>query len=184
MKLELSIMAGAESKAFLADLSKIVQRMEKAAGIKTTASDSIETMGDEDDTEELETASKSKKKTTKKAAASFDDDEDESAPAMTDASDDEDFTPKSKKTPKKAAASFDDDETEEEAEEPAPKKIAKTKKPVEKLTEDEVNQACKAHATENGVKVTKALLKKKFGSDKIAEIDEDEWSAVVKAVAV
>lgn len=106
-------------------------------------------------------------------------------------SEDEDFAPAAKKTKAKAAAaSFDDEdeeteavesEDEEEVEE-APKK--KTAAKAKKVTLDDANDACKAHAAENGLKATKALLKKKFGTDTLSEVKPDKYAAVVAAMAV
>lgn len=81
MKLELGIMAGAESKAFLVDLTKQIDRLEKLYGGKKTAVEAddeeteteVEAAADSDDDEDFTPV----KKTKAKAAKSFDDDEDD-----------------------------------------------------------------------------------------------------------
>lgn len=167
MKLELGIMAGAESKVWLADLTKIVERMERAADMLAKTDTALEADEREDDAEGL---------------------------PEVEAEDDEDFAPKKKSASKKAAAAAFDDEDDadapdvdaEEEETEAPVKKAKVKAPTEK----DVNQACKAYATalnakgKKGVAATKALLLKKFGSESISEIDEDKYAAVIAALKV
>jgi hypothetical protein len=84
-------------------------------------------------------------------------------------------------------ADFDDsaDEGEDfdgDADEPAPKK-----KKAKKLTVADVNAACKAYATslgKTGFAKTKARLKKKFGTESISELDEEQWPLVIKLMAV
>lgn len=157
MKLELGIMAGPESKAFLVDLTKLVERMEKAAG-------------------------RAPKQST--APTSSDDDADDAPDAADDA--DEDFAPKASKKAGKKAASFEDDADDAPAEEEEEEDFGASKKSKpKKITADQVNDACKAYAKANGangVKLTKALLLKKFGTQSITDIDATKWPLVLKAL--
>jgi hypothetical protein len=95
-------------------------------------------------------------------------------------SDDEDFAPK-KSTAKKAAASFDDDEENDEEEAPPKKKKAP------KISLDDVNDACKARAVEEGGGKTGrgivvAILKKKFKTESVGELKPEQYAAVIEAM--
>lgn len=156
MKLELAILAGAESKAFLATLTKQIDRLEAlTAGVGATSTK------------------------TKKSAAPVDEDEE-----YTDAdTDEEEAIAPRKKAAKKAAATFEDEdeETEEDMDEaPVKKKSAKAPK----LSLDDVNDACKAYAGEHSVKETRAILKKKFKVDSVNELESTQFAAVIAALAV
>lgn len=126
---------------------------------KAAASDDAD---DEDEETEEDEDDAPKKKDAKKAKAK-DDDDDETDADSDDSEDDAD--------------SDSDDETDEDA---PPKKSAKAKK----VTIAEVNDAAKAYAKENGVKATKAFLKKKFGSESISEIKAEKYPAIIKAMEV
>lgn len=163
MKLELAILAGAESKAFLANLTQQIDRLEALSkGVTITSA------------------------TTKKTAPA---DEDlGGGPANDYQTDDEDFAPK-KKTAKKTAPAFEDDEetatasaasTDDDEDFSAPKKTAAPKK--KKLTDVDVNNACKAAAQKSSVKEVRALLKKKFKVESIQELSADQYEAVITAV--
>ncbi len=156
MSLEIKILAGAESKQFLVDFTKQLDRLERmTAGNKTAVVDETE--------EEEETAPK------KKAKAPVDETEEE---------EDEDFGPKKKAA--KKSTSFDEEEEEEET---APKK-----KKAKKLTIDDVNDACKARAAATGGKKGRAevlaILKKKFKTETVSEIDEDRWAECIEAMEI
>jgi hypothetical protein len=110
---------------------------------------------------------------SKAAANEEEEEETEVAAASTDDEEEEDLAPK-KTAAKKKAANFGDDEEEEEVAAPAKK--------AKKITADQVNDACKAHAAENGIKVTKALLMKKFKTMSITEIDPSKYADVIKAL--
>lgn len=71
------------------------------------------------------------------------------------------------------------DQTDEDE---APAKTAK-KKPV-KLTEADVNEACKAHARKHGRPATFEILKKKFKVKSLLELSADQYPAVVAAMKV
>lgn len=99
----------------------------------------------------------------KAAPASFDEDEDEETPAV------------------EAEESFEDEDFEET---PAPKK-AKTAK----VTIDDVNDACKAFARENGGgkdgrEATLKILKKHFKVTSISDLAVEDYPKVLKALAV
>jgi hypothetical protein len=117
----------------------------------------------------------------KGAQAAVDEEEEDldTAPASDDTEEDEEeIAPKKVAAKKKAAVNFGDDEDEED-EAPAP-----AAKKAKKITADQVNDACKAHAAENGIKATKALLLKKFKTASITEIDPSKYADVLKAMEV
>lgn len=163
MKLELSVMAGPESKAFLVDFSKLLDRAEKLLNKTAGAATDDE---EETDASEADAADEDedfgKKPAPKKKAAAFDEEEED------------DVTPAAKKAAKKAAASFDE---EEEEDAPAPAKKAK------KITLDDVNDACKARARSTGGKEGRAevlaLLKKKFKTESVSELKPEQYAACV-----
>lgn len=179
MRLDLGIMAGAESKAWLADLSKIVERMEKAAEIMSGASSAAKTSvdvapavdtgplnGEDDDLEKPAKTTKAARAPakSKKAAASFDDEEEtQAAPVVEEESEDDgdlDFS-----TP--------------------PAKTAKATKE-KKYTSAEVNDACKARAIKIGGKAGRAevlaILKKKFKTESVTELKPEQYAAVIAAM--
>lgn len=129
MKLELAILAGAESKAFLATLTQQIDRLESLTS-KIGAPGTAKEMQDEW-TDDADTGERS------------------------------------------------EDESEDEA---PPKKTA-TKKP-KKITLEQVNAACKAHAKAGSFQATKTLLKKKFKVDSVQDLDEDQYADVIAALTV
>lgn len=168
--LEIKVLAGAESKAFLVDFTKQIDRLERLTGGKGL----------------------------KAVAADAEDTSDDDAPAETE-TDDDDFAPKVAKATKAAAkataASFDDDDapaaTETDDDDDAdfkapPAKTAKAAKP-KKLTVDDVNDACMARAKAGGKKGREevlAILKKKFKTQSVSDLSEDQYAACVAAMAV
>lgn len=176
MQLEIKVLAGAESKAFLADLTKQIDRLERLGGVKAAApaaEDADDTGSDdapdadESDDDDFAAAPKNVKaavkSAAKKTAASFDEDDADDAPAAsTEDDDDADFTA----PPAKAA------------------KPAKAKK----ITVDDVNDACKAKASSIGGKEGRAkvlaLLKKHFKTESVSELKPEQYEACIKAMAV
>ena len=77
-----------------------------------------------------------------------------------------------------AAADEDDDFTTEVT---TPAKKA-TKAP--KLTDSDVNNACKAYAKVHGKPATLAILKKKFKVQSILELKADQYGAAIEALEV
>lgn len=157
-RLELVLMAGDQSKTFLGDLEALVERMEAAvgaSGVKKSSSKAEAAAEPEEEEDDF-----AKKPGGKKGAKGFDEDEDD-APA--------------KKSASKKAADFG---SEEEAEEPAPKK-GKAKK----LTVDDVNDACKAHAGRHNRAETLALLKKKFKVSSVTELEPEDYEACIEAMS-
>lgn len=116
----------------------------------------------------------------KAAAAAVDEEEEETEVAAAAVDEEEEELAAKPKPKKKAAANFGDEEEEDEEPAAAPAKAAKAKK----ITADQVNDACKAHAAENGIKATKALLLKKFKTASITEIDSAKYGEVLKAMEV
>ncbi len=174
MKLEMAILAGDESKSFLAGLTKQIDRLEKAVqslkSVKPTAVEPDEEEAEEDDDEDF---SAKPAKTGKKAAADFDDDEEETVEADEDAESEE------------AEEDVETDDDEEEAP-PAPAKATRGRKP-KKVTVDDVNDACKARARaggKNGRAEVLAILKKKFKTESVSELEEDQWQPCIDAMMV
>ncbi len=164
MKLELAILAGDESKKFLVDLTKQIDRLEKLSGKKAKASEETE------EEEEVETEEETE-------VEDDDDDFSEKAPAKKGKTED-----------------FDDEEVEESAdeeEEEAPEEKPKRGRKPKKLTSDDVNAACKdnVHAQiERGTGSKEArsnvvaLLKKKFKVSSVSDLEEDQYADVIKAL--
>lgn len=176
MKLELAILAGAESKAFLLDFKKQIDR--------------------------LETLTKSLPATSQATVAiDVTDDEVDTLAAQTDA--DEDFAPK-KSAPKRAAPKgFDDEETSTEDSEasdddgemdfntPPPVKAAPKPKPKKLSPEqmrDNMNEAAKAKAAKKGGKAGRdevlGLMKKHFNTTSVQEIKSEDYDKFLKLMAV
>lgn len=167
MKLELGIMAGAESKVWLADLTKQIDRLERLTGGKGLKSAETEDASDEDDDADF---GKSVKAAAKKTAASFDEDDD--GPQGSGNVD---------------AGNEPDNSVDDDADFMAPPaKAAKAAKP-KKLTVDDVNDACMARAKKGGKKGREevlAILKKKFKTHSVSDLSEDQYAACVAAMAV
>lgn len=160
MKLTLGIMVGAESKEWLADLTKQIDRLEKmqAENTVTTAGavDTVEVEADEDF---------APKKPAKKSAA---------AKAFEEEAEEEETE--------------ESEETEEEEEEGFTAKVTKVGKAgkPKKLTLDDVNDACKGRAAATGGKKGRgevlAILKKKFGTESVSELKPEQYAACVAAM--
>lgn len=159
MKLEMSLLAGPESKAFLVGLTQQIDRLEKLVTTVGSAAASVEAQEVADLPEE-----------THEAAGEEEAESDFMEPA-----------PKKVATKKAAATAFDD---EEEAEEPAaPPKKAKA------VTPKEANDACIAavRARGNNKKAREevlAILKKKFKTTSVQEIDPKNYAELIKAVSL
>lgn len=195
MKLELAVMAGAESKQWLADLTKQLDRMEALLSKSERASISgdyvLNPTVTADDDEDAEIA----------AVGALPADEDE----------DEDFAPKKPTATRRApvkAFDEDEDETEETVEEDESdededdtvelatptKAAAKTAKAAnkgakpKKFTLDDVNDACKARATAAGGKKGRTevlgILKKKFKTETVSSLKPEQYEACIQAMAV
>lgn len=192
MEIESKILVGAESKAFLADLTKLVERMERAAGVKTKAGAVVE-----DDSDDLDddTDFGVDPKPAKKAAAFEEDDipgidDADLADADTDADEDDDFAPKTK-SKKTAAASFEEDDSDDVEPEVETKKTTKAKK-APKLTTDDLNDACKARVarlTKKGQSTTEALdairkvMKKRFGVKSVAQVKPEDFAKFIEVMS-
>lgn len=160
-KLELLLLAGAETKEFLADLTAQVDRLEElvkggALDKKNTATVAPE----EDDEEEATPVKKSAKKSKVVEKEEEDEEEDE-----------------------EAEEEEDEESGDEEEEDEAPKK-GKTKK----VTVDDVNDACKARAAATGGKEGRkevlAILKKKFKTETVSDLDPAQYAACIAAMEV
>jgi uncharacterized cupredoxin-like copper-binding protein len=126
--------------------------------------------------EVLDDVKPAKKSKAKKTAAVV---EEETPQAALDI-DDEDFTPQPTET-----VSFDeDDEDVKEEEPPAAKKTAAKKEKAKKITLDDVNDACRAHAAARGRAATLAVLQKKFKTHSVTALKPEQWESCVAAMAV
>jgi hypothetical protein len=102
-------------------------------------------------------------------------------------SDDEDFAPKKKSAAQRVAAAFDAEESEEAADEdfttPAP-----AAKKAKKLTIDDVNDACMARSRQIGGKEGRievlAILKKKFKTTSVTDLEPEQYADVIKVMKV
>lgn len=173
LELECKILAGAESKAFLVELSKLTARLEQVAGMLRAPGEPAPAV-DADDEDELPPPVKK----LKKAIKSLDDeDEEETAPAPSDEDDEDDMPAPEAKG--KAKPSFDDTDDEESAEgAPAPKKGKAAK-----LTIDDVNDACIERAGRTNRAEVLSVLKKKFGVKSVTDLKPEQYADVVKAMA-
>ena len=175
MKLELAILAGAETKQFLHDLTKIVERLEKAA-----TGHSVKT--EEDDTTYEETKTTTRKTKAKQETV----EDDEEFVAKHQKYDDDEEAEARKET---LTTQEDDDiesfEDEEETEEkPAKKEKAK------KLTLNDVNDAAKARVkweiSKRGISSPEAratvlaLMKKNFKVSTVTALKPEQYEAFIK----
>lgn len=168
-RLELVIMAGAESKEWLNRLESVLTRMEKLNGLlddKTADTDETEdsVLVDVDDADDEDFAPK--KKPAKKGN-SFDEDEDETE----DAEEDEDA---------ETTENEEDDETEEaeEDDEPAPKKKSSTK--AKKLTVDDCNDAARELAKKHGRSAVLDIMKKNFKTKSVTELKPEHFGKFIE----
>lgn len=177
LEMECKILAGAESKAWLAEFAKHVDRLEKMAGNfqaskASPATEAEETTEESEETEEEDFTSAPKKAgrpkgPKNKAKASFDEDDDTEEETET--------------------ATEEEAEEESEEEEADPIDMAEMKKgKAKKITVDMVNDACKKLAASKG-KAGRAhvlaLLKKHFKTESVSEIDEADYAKALKVLA-
>lgn len=162
MKLEMSMMAGPESKAFLVELTKQVDRLEKLTALAKDPVIEKEDAPEANDSEEeddSEDFAPKAKKSAKKAKPAFDEEDDEEETVEADDSDDA------------------------EDEEPAPKK-----KKVKAITLDDVNDAAIKLAQSIGGKAGRAkvlaILEKKFKTQSVTALKPDQYESAVKALSV
>lgn len=162
MKLEMAIIAGPESKQFLVDFTKQLDRLENLSStMRPVVPVGAASAEAEEETEESDDfAAKPVAAKTKKAAAStsFEEAEPEETP---------------------------EEEAEEDFTAPPAKVAAKAKK----LTTDDVNDACKAKAkaaggSKAGRDVVLAILKKSFNVQSVTELKAEQYAACVKAMKV
>ena len=168
-QLNISLLAGDESKKFLAGLTKQIDRLE-ALTAKLPTAEAEEATEDED---EEELVPKSKKAPAKKAAAKFeDDDEDDDAEADAEEETDEDETEEEAET---------EDEDDGDFKKPAAKKTA-----AKKLTVDDCNDAAKAKAASIGGKKGRetvlALMKKHFKTESVSELKPEQYAKFVEVM--
>ena len=153
MKLELSIMAGPQTKEFLNELAGLVERLEKAADIVELKVDGFK-------------EAKAPLKTEPPAGANVEVEDDE-----------EDFAPPNAA---KKTASFDDDDEEDEAPPvEAPAKKAKKEK-AKAVTLDDVNDACLERAARSNRAEVLGILKKHFKVKSVTDLDEADYAEVIK----
>lgn len=80
-----------------------------------------------------------------------------------------------------AEASFDDAEAEEP---PKKTKAAAAKTKAKKITLDDVNDACKAHAAAKGRPATLQVLQKKFKTQSVTALKPEQYETCISAMAV
>lgn len=166
-KLELAILVGAESKAWLENLTRQLDRAERVLGGKGNGT-SPEAPAETEE-EELVSTPKRRGRPKKVEAAAFEETEEvEEAEEAEEAEEVEE-------TEAPASASFDDEEDE-----PAPKKA----KPKKKITIDDVNDAARKHAQTHTRPATLRVLKENFGCESISKIPEEKWGKALEALCV
>lgn len=154
-KLELVVMAGSESKAFLASLTEQLDRLEKLHGVMTGKKVATSITEDAEETtetdEEEELIAPVNKTATKKAAASFDDEEVHS-------DDDEEEAPVAKKT-KAKKVTLDD-------------------------VNDACKARAASVGGKEGRSEVLTILKKKFKTTSVSELKPEQYAAVIAAMEV
>ncbi len=192
MKLELGIMAGPESKAFLSDLTKQIDRLEKlvCSGLKTISGNTVienrEMMSeaacndqmsadkDEDDDFQEAAPAKPKRGRPRKVAAA-------PAPAAFDDEDVDNDSSLASEIESEAEDEDSDDDDDFDSVKAAPPAKAK------KITIDDVNDACKKKAASlgaGGVPKVRAILKKNFKTESVRELKPEQYGACIQAMAV
>lgn len=166
-KLEIALLAGAESKNFLLDLTTQIDRLEKItksltdAVKKDSASLPPEEDVDTDDDSDFEEPKAKSKPPKKKESNSFDDEDEE----------DEDEIDE---------AQIEETEIEEgddfEAEEPPKKRKAK------KVTIEDCNDAAKELAKSKGREKVLALMTKHFKTRSVSEVKADDYAKFVEVM--
>lgn len=191
MKLDLGILVGPESKQWLVDLTKQLDRLEKYAAYLESE-------------EKVQLPKKAKPELPEIEADEIV--EEEVSEEATEVEEDDDFAPAKKSAKKAAAAAFDDDTDEEVSEEsredseagedveeeddfkaaPAPKKKAVAK--AKKFTVDDCSDAAKALAKSiGGTKGREAVLKimkKKFKTESIMALKPEQYSDFISAMEI
>jgi hypothetical protein len=181
-KLELAILVGAESKAWLEKAEQLVTRLEeltkgKKNGKRNENSDAEEESTESEDDFEEETASKKSSKGKKKVQKAEDFDDEDGDDNDSDSSDDEE-----------GSDDDDSDASEEDSDSEPVKKKGKGKK----VTHEDAQTACKERVKreieDNGLDaksaraVVSGILKKKFKVSSVSDLDEDQYAEVVKVM--
>jgi hypothetical protein len=181
MKLDLGILVGAESKQWLADMAKLVERLE-AAVRELSMKDKERKATDEDEEDDDDFSPKA---TPVKRGTPFEDEEedgeeisDEEMDADEEEDEDDDFkTPVNTKAPKKAASK------------PAAKKTKEQKEPKSrKVTSDDCNDAARKLASSIGGKAGRQkvfdIMSKKFGVDSVLRLQPEQYPEFIEAMAI
>lgn len=190
-RLELVIMAGAESKKFLADITSQFDRIEKLCSKHLNSKGGKAALADDADEEESEDEEIDPPAKKGKKAAKFEDaDEESDDEEESDESEDEEEEAPAKKTKGKKAAKFEDDDADEEEseeaddaedeEEEALAKKTKGGKKAPKLTIDDVNDACMDRAGRSNRSEVLGLLKKHFKIKSVTELEPGDYEACIK----
>ncbi len=166
MKLEIEskILVGAESKAWLADVQGVLERMEKVARILRSPEENDAASDDAPEADEDGVENDAGFEEAPKAA-------------------------KGKGAAKKQAASFDDadeeeqeEEAEEEAEEQEDEPKAAKGKAATKLTVDDLNDAAMQCAQRTNRANVLALMKKNFKVKSVTEIEPKDFARFIKVM--
>lgn len=174
MKLEIAMMAGAETKQFLANLTQQIDRLE-ALQAKIVSGNTPQADFGDSVLDATVYASRPLKKTNMIEDSFLSDDQ----PEETNLEDDSFEAPKKQTRAKKTKPAETSFEDEEDAlfEEPAPKSN-KTKA----LTVKDVMDACKARATASNRAEVLGILKRKFKVASINDLKPDQYGDVIKAL--
>lgn len=181
-ELKLSILIGAESKAWLADLTHQLDRMEKLSTAKIV-----------EDTETEEAPKKKRGRPPKKKEVSDDEFDDMEETSVKDA--DFDGGTEEEEVVEEEESSSEFPESEDEEEEKPKKRFKKPGSPAPiasvKIDIKQVNEAAqkllgseidRGVSREDGIKTVKRVLKKRFDVDSIRELTADQYKDAILAL--
>lgn len=176
-RLEIAVLAGAESKAWLAGFTQQVDRLEKIAkklgGAAPAETDADDDAGD--DGEEAAPKKSAKKAPAKKAAAKADDDDfNDDAGDDGDAGDSDDFSDDA------GGGEGDDDFGDDGDDEPAPKKAPAKKEKAPALKHKDVVAACKEAAGRSNRATVLSMLKKKFKVSSTTDLKAEQYAEAIE----
>lgn len=188
MKLDMAILAGPESKQFLVELTRQIDRLERITNHFNGAKNPVEAEetpevddDEDDDEEEVVPAPKAVKKSKAPPAPKSFDEDDADEEETVEAAESEDDEDEEAAAP---AVSDDDDDEDEGFTEPAPK-AKKGAKAAKKLTMDDVNDACKERARgEGGRDAVLKILQKKFKTKTVRSLKPEQFQSCIEAMKV
>lgn len=172
MKLELMIMAGAQTKEFLSELAALTTRLEAATGkLKAGAkADDVDTVADAEETDE-----EAPKRGRKPKSEALDDDSEEADDA--DETDEEDDKPADEESEEEES----DDEEEDKPAKPAKKAAGANDELVE--MKKKALRALNVYAAKHGKPKAKKVLYK-FNVESIHDLPLKQYPKLIAALAV